>query len=80
MTKNTLTNLQLEPQLSKELTLIANLSHRDIQELVNEAIRLFVESESKKLANEAKRQSLLASKQKNLEEEWEANQDHKDWI
>ncbi|WP_419235189.1 hypothetical protein [Rickettsia endosymbiont of Nabis limbatus] len=48
--------------------------------MVNEAIRLFVESESKKLANEAKRQSLLASKQKNLEEEWEANQDHKDWI
>jgi len=79
MTKNTPTSIYLETNLSEKITLIAAELHCRPNDLINEAVRLFVEGQEriKQLkAEDVKRQFLLSSEQKKLEEEWEANQDH----
>jgi hypothetical protein len=78
MTKSNLTNIHLETNLSEKITLIAAKLHCRPNDLINEAVRLFVDGQERIKNLEA--QSLLTSEQKNLEEDWEANQDHKDWI
>lgn len=83
MTKNIPTSIYLETNLSKKITLIAAELHCRPNDLINEAVRLFVEGQEriKQLkAEDVKGQSLLSSEQKKLEEEWEANQDYTDWI
>ncbi|WCR57265.1 hypothetical protein [Rickettsia asembonensis] len=83
MTKNTPTSINLETNLSEKITLIAAELHCRPNDLINEAVRLFVEGQEriKQLkAEDVKRQSLLSREQKKLEEEWEKNQDYTDWI
>ncbi|HJD57821.1 hypothetical protein N7281_03600 [Rickettsia hoogstraalii] len=83
MTKNTPTSIYLETNLSEKITLIAAELHCRPNDLINEAVRLFVEGQEriKQLkAEDVKRQSLLSREQKKLEEEWEKNQDYTDWI
>lgn len=83
MTKNTPTSIYLETNLSEKITLIAAELHCRPNDLINEAVRLFVEGQEriKQLkAEDIKRQSLLSREQKKLEEEWEKNQDYTDWI
>lgn len=83
MTKNTSTSIYLETNLSEKITLIAAELHCRPNDLINEAVRLFVEGQEriKQLkAEDVKRQSLLSREQKKLEEEWEKNQDYTDWI
>ncbi|MFP3012747.1 MAG: hypothetical protein ACEY3D_07535 [Rickettsia sp.] len=63
--------------------MIAAELHCRPNDLINEAVRLFVEGQEriKQLkAEDVKRQSLLSREQKKLEEEWEKNQDYTDWI
>ncbi len=82
-TKNTPTSIYLETNLSEKITLIAAELHCRPNDLINEAVRLFVEGQEriKQLkAEDVKRQSLLSREQKKLEEEWEKNQDYTDWI
>ncbi|WP_218460474.1 hypothetical protein [Rickettsia sp. TH2014] len=82
MTKNTPTSIYLETNLSEKITLMAAELHCRPNDLINEAVRLFVEGQEriKQLkAEDVKRQSLLSREQKKLEEEWE-NQDYTDWI
>ena len=78
MTKSNLTRLHLETNLSEKITLIAAKLHCRPNDLINEAVRLFIDGQERIKNLEA--QSLLASKQKNLEDDWEANQDYKDLI
>lgn len=83
MTKNTPTSIYLETNLSEKITLIAAELHCRPNDLINEAVRLFVEGQEriKQLkAEDVKRQSLLSREQRKLEEEWEKNQDYTDWI
>ncbi len=83
MTKNTPTSIYLETNLSEKITLIAAELHCRPNNLINEAVRLFVEGQEhiKQLkAEDVKRQSLLSREQKKLEEDWEKNQDYTDWI
>ncbi|KJV80864.1 hypothetical protein RHORCCE3_0042 [Rickettsia hoogstraalii str. RCCE3] len=81
--KNTPTSIYLETNLSEKITLIAAELYCRPNDLINEAVRLFVEGQEriKQLkAEDVKRQSLLSREQKKLEEEWEKNQDYTDWI
>ncbi|QQV75151.1 hypothetical protein H6P87_00697 [Rickettsia tillamookensis] len=83
MKNSTLTSIRLETNLSEKITLIAAELHCRPNDLINEAVRLFVEGQEriKQLkAEDVKRQSLLSREQKKLEEEWEKNQDYTDWI
>ncbi|MCC8418528.1 MAG: hypothetical protein LN590_02850 [Rickettsia endosymbiont of Glossina mortisans submortisans] len=83
MTKNTPTSIYLETNSSEKITLIAAELHCRPNDLINEAVRLFVEGQEriKQLkAEDVKRQSLLSREQKKLQEEWEKNQDYTDWI
>lgn len=81
MTKGNITSIRLEPSLSKRLEKAAHDLHRGKNWLINEAIRMYIKQlEHPNLVEEARQQSLLASKQKKLDANlWEINADQEGW-
>ncbi len=81
MIKSVTTSIRLELNLSKKLEKAAHNLHRGKNWLISEAIRRYLEQlENTSLVQEARKQSLLVSKQENLEyEEWETNNDIDGW-
>ena len=65
MIKNITTSIRLESNLSKKLERAVHNLHRSKSWLIREAIRMYLEQlENSSLAQEARKQSLLASKKK----------------
>ena len=81
MTKSVTTSIRLEVSLSKKLEKVAHDLHRGKNWLISEALRIYLEQlENQNLNREARKQSLLASKQKNLDSDlWEVNSDDEGW-
>ena len=81
MTKSITTSIRLEVGLSKKLEKVAHDLHRGKNWLISEALRIYLEQlENQNLNLEARKQSLLASKQKNLDSDlWEVNSDDEGW-
>jgi predicted DNA-binding protein len=81
MTKSITTSIRLEPSLNKKLEKAAHNLHRGKNWLISEAVRMYLEQlENPNLVQEARKQSLLVSKQKNLDADlWEANSDQTGW-
>jgi predicted DNA-binding protein len=81
MTKSITTSIRLEVSLSKKLEKVAHDLHRGKNWLISEALRIYLEQlENQNLNLEARKQSLLASKQKNLDSDlWEVNSDDEGW-
>ena len=81
MTKSVTTSIRLEVSLSKKLEKVAHDLHRGKNWLISEALRIYLEQlENQNLNLEARKQSLLASKQKNLDSDlWEVNSDDEGW-
>jgi predicted DNA-binding protein len=78
MTKEITTSIRLEISLSKKLERAAHNLHRGKNWIISEAVRKYLEQlEHPNLAEEARRQSLLVSKEQNLDNDlWETNSDH----
>jgi len=81
MTKGITTSIRLELNLSKKLENAARNLHRGKNWLISEALRRYLEQlENPNLVQEARKQSLLASKQKNTGDDlWETNSDQEEW-
>jgi predicted DNA-binding protein len=81
MLKSVTTSIRLELGLSKKLEKAAHNSHRGKNWLISEAIRRYLEQlENTSLVQEARKQSLLVSNQKNIDDDlWEANSDREGW-
>jgi predicted DNA-binding protein len=81
MTKSITTSIRLEVSLSKKLEKVAHDLHRGKNWLISEALRIYLEQlENQNLNLEARKQSLLASKQKDLDSDlWEVNSDDEGW-
>ena len=81
MIKSITTSIRLEVGLSKKLEKVAHDLHRGKNWLISEALRIYLEQlENQNLNLEARKQSLLASKQKNLDSDlWEVNSDDEGW-
>ena len=81
MTKSITTSIRLEPSLNKKLEKAAHNLPRGKNWLISEAVRMYLEQlENPNLVQEARKQSLLVSKQKNLDADlWEANSDQTGW-
>ena len=81
MTKGITTSIRLELSLSKKLERAAHNLHRGKNWLISEAVRRYLEQlENPSLVQEARKQSLLASKQKNPAADlWEINSDQEGW-
>ena len=81
MTKSITTSIRLEVGLSKKLEKVAHDLHRGKNWLISEALRIYLEQlENQNLNLEARKQSLLASKQRNLDSDlWEVNSDDEGW-
>lgn len=82
MTKGITTSIRLEVSLSEKLERAAHNLHRGKNWIISEAVRKYLEQlEHPNLAEEARRQSLLVSKEQNLDNDlWETNSDHEGWI
>jgi predicted DNA-binding protein len=81
MTKSITTSIRLEVSLSKKLEKVAHDLHRGKNWLISEALHIYLEQlENQNLNLEARKQSLLASKQKDLDSDlWEVNSDDEGW-
>ena len=81
MTKSITTSIRLEVHLNKKLEKVAHDLHRGKNWLIREAVCMYLEKlENQNLAQEARTQSLLASKQQSLDVDlWEVNSDHEGW-
>jgi predicted DNA-binding protein len=81
MTKSITTSIRLEASLSKKLEKVAHDLHRGKNWLIREALRIYLEQlENQNLVQEARKQSLLVSKQKSLNTDlWEVNSDDEGW-
>jgi predicted DNA-binding protein len=81
MTKGITTSIRLELSLSKRLEKAAHNLHRGKNWLISEAVCKYLEQlENPNLVQEARKQSLLASKQKNKDTDlWEINSDQEGW-
>jgi len=81
MTSGITTSIRLEVNLSKKLEKAAHDLHRGKNWLISEALRKYLEQlENSNLVDEARNQSLLASKQKNQDLElWEKDSDQEGW-
>jgi predicted DNA-binding protein len=81
MTKGVTTSIRLEPSLSKRLDKAAHNLHRGKNWLISQAVCEYLEQlETPDLIQEARKQSLLASKQKILDDDlWEINSDQEGW-
>jgi predicted DNA-binding protein len=81
MTRGITTSIRLEPSLSEKLERVAHNLHRGKNWIISEAVRRYLEQlESPNLVQEARRQSLLISKEKSPDADiWEINSDHEGW-
>lgn len=81
MIKSITTSIRLELSLSKKLEKAAHHLHRGKNWLISEAVRRYLEQlENPNLVQEARKQSLLVSKQKNSDDDlWELNSDREGW-
>ncbi|MCB1713321.1 MAG: hypothetical protein KDH96_12875 [Candidatus Riesia sp.] len=81
MTKGITTSIRLDSTLSKKLEKASHNLHRRKGWLISEALRKYLEQlENTGLAQEARKQSLLASKQQNQDDDlWEVNSDLEKW-
>lgn len=82
MIKSVTTSIRLELSLSRKLEKAAHNLHRGKNWLISEAVRRYLEQlENTTLVQEARNQSLLVSKQKNMDYDiWETNSDSEGWI
>jgi predicted DNA-binding protein len=82
MIKSVTTSIRLELSLSRKLEKAAHNLHRGKNWLISEAVRRYLEQlENTTLVQEARKQSLLVSKQKNMDYDiWETNSDSEEWI
>ncbi len=82
MIKSVTTSIRLELSLSRKLEKAAHNLHRGKNWLISEAVRRYLEQlENTTLVQEARKQSLLVSKQKNMDYDiWETNSDSEGWI
>ncbi len=82
MIKSVTTSIRLELSLSRKLEKAAHNLHRGKNWLISEAVRRYLEQlENTTLVQEARKQSLLVSKQKNMDYDiWETNNDSEEWI
>lgn len=78
---STITSLRIKSDVKQQLELASKSLHRSVNWILNQAIHNYLLSlELSKLADEAKRQSLLASHKANPDEKlWEENSDTTDW-
>lgn len=81
MTKSITTSIRLESSLNKKLEKASHNLHRGKNWLISEAVRMYLEQlENPNLVQEARKQSLLVSKLKNLDSDlWEVNSDQTGW-
>jgi predicted DNA-binding protein len=81
MIKSVTTSIRLELSLSRKLEKAAQQLHRGKNWLISEAVRRYLEQlENTTLVQEARNQSLLVSKQKNMDYDiWETNSDSEGW-
>jgi predicted DNA-binding protein len=81
MIKSVTTSIRLELSLSRKLEKAAQHLHRGKNWLISEAVRRYLEQlENTTLVQEARNQSLLVSKQKNMDYDiWETNSDSEGW-
>lgn len=81
MTKSIITSIRLEASLSRKLKKVAHDLHRGKNWLISEALRIYLEQlENQNLVQEARKQSLLANKQKSINTDlWEVNSDDEGW-
>ena len=81
MIKSVTTSIRLELSLSRKLEKAAHNLHRQKNWLISEAVRRYLEQlENTTLVQEARNQSLLVSKQKNMDYDiWETNSDSEGW-
>jgi predicted DNA-binding protein len=81
MTRGITTSIRLEVSLSQKLERVAQNLHRGKNWIISEAVRKYLEQlESPDLVQEARRQSLLIKKQKDLDADiWEMNSDYEGW-
>lgn len=82
MNKGITTSIRLTPQLRQQLDYLSHSLHRGKNWIVIHALQEFIERNNHTLlAEEAKRQSLLASQYKANEDEeiWEENVDTTGW-
>ena len=81
MTRSITTSIRLEVSLSKKLEKAAHNLHRGKNWLISEAVRRYLEQlENPNLVQEARKQSLLVSEQKNQDADlWETNSDQEEW-
>lgn len=82
MIKSVTTSIRLELSLSRKLEKAAHNLHRGKNWLISEAVRRYLEQlENTTLVQEARKQSLLVSNQKNMDYDiWETNSDSEGWI
>jgi len=82
MIKSVTTSIRLELSLSRKLEKAAHNLHRGKNWLISEAVRRYLEQlENTILVQEARKQSLLVSNQKNMDYDiWETNSDSEGWI
>ncbi len=79
MPRTTAENIHLTSQLMRQLTLAEQALHKDKSWILAEAVREFLARRKiRPLAEEARRQSILAS-QDNHDETWEENTDADHW-
>jgi predicted DNA-binding protein len=81
MTRGITTSIRLELGLSEKLERAAHNLHRGKNWIISEAVSMYLEQlESSSLVQEARRQSLLASKEQNQDTDlWEINNDQEGW-
>ena len=81
MIKSVTTSIRLELSLSRKLEKAAHNLHRGKNWLISEAVRRYLEQlENTTLVQEARKQSLLVSNQKNMDYDiWETNSDSEGW-
>jgi predicted DNA-binding protein len=81
MTRSITTSIRLEISLSKKIEKVAHDLHRGKNWLISEALRIYLEQlENPNLIQEARKQSLLVSEQKNQDSDlWETNSDQEGW-
>ena len=81
MARGITTSIRLEPSLNEKLEKVAHTLHRGKNWIISEAVRTYIEQlDNPDLIKEARRQSLLISKQNNPDADiWEVNSDHEGW-
>jgi len=81
MTRGTTTSIRLELGLSEKLERAAHNLHRGKNWIISEAVRTYLEQlENPGLVQEARRQSLLVSKEQDPDTDlWEINNDQEGW-